>query len=104
MNKQKVILLEFNELTPSLMDRFIAEGRLPNFERLRNESRLFITDAGEREPNLEPWIQWVTVHSGQRYATHGVFHLDEGHTLTTPMIWDALAERGHTSWICGSMN
>ena len=26
---QKVILLEFNELTPSLMDRFIAEGRLP---------------------------------------------------------------------------
>jgi hypothetical protein len=104
MTMQNVVLLEFNELTPSLMDRFIAEGRLPNFERFRRESRVFITDAAEREPNLEPWIQWVTVHSGQTYAQHGVFHLDEGHKLTAPMLWDVLAERGHASWICGSMN
>jgi hypothetical protein len=30
-----VIMLEFNELTPHLMDRFIAEGRLPGFKQLR---------------------------------------------------------------------
>ena len=104
MTMQNVVLLEFNELTPSLMDKFIAEGRLPNFDRFRRESRVFITEAAEREPYLEPWIQWVTVHSGQSYAQHGVFHLDEGHKLAAPMIWDALAERGHASWICGSMN
>jgi hypothetical protein len=28
---QRVVLLEFNELTPSLMSPFIESGRLPNF-------------------------------------------------------------------------
>ena len=42
-----VILLELNELVPQLLDRFIAEGRLPNFERLRKESLVFTTDAEE---------------------------------------------------------
>jgi hypothetical protein len=27
-----VLLLEFTELTPSLMERFVSEGRLPNFK------------------------------------------------------------------------
>lgn len=99
-----VILLEFNELTPGLVERFISQGHLPNFKRLRDESRTFVTDAGEREPFLEPWIQWVTVHSGLTYRRHGVFHLDEGHKLTVPRIWDTLAEHGHHTWICGSMN
>ncbi len=42
---KKVIVLEFNELVPSLVDRFIAEGKLPNFKRLRNESTVAVTDA-----------------------------------------------------------
>lgn len=107
MGKQSrppVILLEFNELTPSLIDRFIAEGHLPNFKRFRDESRAFITEAPEREPNLEPWIQWVTVHTGVNQRGHGVFHLDEGHKVTCARVWDVLAEHGHRTWICGSMN
>jgi len=50
-----VVLLEFNELTPALMDRFIADGKLPNFARLRASSEIFISDAEEQEPYLEPW-------------------------------------------------
>ena len=46
----QVIVLEFNELTPSLIDRFIGEGALPNFARLRSESRVFTTIADERIP------------------------------------------------------
>jgi len=51
------IVLELNELTPTLMWRFMSEGRLPNFSRLFEESHAFITDAGEDPPRLEPWIQ-----------------------------------------------
>ena len=32
-------------------------------------------------PNLEPWIQWVTVHSGSVYRDHGIYHLGDGHKL-----------------------
>ena len=99
-----VVLLEFNELTPALMDRFIAAGELPNFERLRDKSAVFISDAEEREPYLEPWIQWVTVHTGVPYSEHGIFRLSEGHKLQHRNLWDMVSEKGQTVWICGSMN
>ena len=41
----KLILLELNELSPDLMSRFIDEGELPNFRRLRAQSTLYTTDA-----------------------------------------------------------
>ena len=103
--KPNVILVEFNELTPSLMERFIAAGSLPVFGRLRRESRIFITEAAERDPDyLDPWIQWVTVHTGLNYEEHKLFKLNEGHLLKGKSIWDELARRGMTNWICGSMN
>jgi hypothetical protein len=66
----RVIVLEFNALTPSLMDRFMAEGYLPNFKRLHGEGQVFVTDAEEDQWNLEPWIQWVTVHAAFCLSDH----------------------------------
>ena len=34
-----LVLLEFNELSPVLMDTFISQGHLPNFKRLRVSKR-----------------------------------------------------------------
>jgi hypothetical protein len=99
-----VILLEFNELCPTLMAQFMQQGHLPNFQRFYHESAVYTTDAAEQPPYLEPWIQWVTVHTGQPYAQHQIFSLDEGHKLTFPSIWDTLSAAGHRVWVCGSMN
>src|SRR5262249_54871376 len=77
---------------------------LPAFRRLRDEAGVWITDAAERPPFLEPWIQWITVHSGQPYREHGVFNLDEGHRAPAPRIWDLVSAAGLASWVCGSMN
>ena len=101
---RSVIVLEFNELTPPLMNRFIEEGHLPNFARLRAESVAAVTDAEEAPPYLEPWIQWVTVHTGLPYSEHGVFALSEGSKVKAPRIWDVVAETGRPAWVCGSMN
>jgi hypothetical protein len=99
-----VILLEFNELSPSLMSRFISLGHLPHFKRLFDESDVFLTEAEERAPYLDPWIQWITVHTGLNFTAHGIERLNEGHTVRDKRIWDLVAERGHPVWICGSMN
>ncbi len=104
MSNPSVILLELNELSPPLMDRFIQAGELPNFARFRREAEIFTTDAGEEPPFLEPWIQWVTVHTGMPYRAHKLFNLNDGHKLDAPRIWDVLSENGRTSWVCGSMN
>jgi len=104
MGQAKVICLEFNELSPVLMDKFIEQGRLPNFQKLRDQSFRYITDAEAVAPNLEPWIQWVTVHSGLSWQEHGILVLGDGHKKDFPRVWDLVAEQGHKVWICGSMN
>lgn len=101
---RRVVVLEFNELTPRLMSRFIAEGHLPHFARLRAESEVYTTRAKEEPPALEPWIQWVNVHSGLDYAEHGIFNLDEGHKLGPRNVWDVVAAAGRRVLVCGSMN
>src|SRR5215472_10401467 len=103
-NQTSVIMIEFNELSPSLMNRFMSEGKLPHFSRFYRESRIYTTDAEERPPYLNPWIQWVTVHSGLPYSEHHVFHLGDGHRFEEKRVWDLLSEAGLRVWVCGSMN
>jgi hypothetical protein len=86
------------------MDRFIEEGKLPNFKRLREQSTVFLTEAEERAPDLEPWIQWVNVHTGVPYQEHGIFRLSEGHKLRQKCIWELVSNSGMPVWVCGSMN
>ncbi len=100
----RLILLEFNELTPDLMERFIAKGKLPNFSRFRNESIIHVTEAAEQPPNLEPWIQWPTVHTGLDYCDHRLYRLNEGHQLAQPRIWDVASKADLTCLVFGSMN
>jgi hypothetical protein len=101
---RRVLVLELNELSPVLMDRFIAAGALPTFRRLREESHVYLTEAEERYPYLEPWIQWVTVHSGTPFAEHAIAHLNQGHLLSTKNVWDVFSEYHYRVLVCGSMN
>jgi hypothetical protein len=99
-----VVVVEFNELVPELMDRFIKRGLLPAFARMRSEAQVYVTTVDERPPYLEPWIQWITVHTGLTYAEHKIFDLGDGHKVADKAIWDVVSEAGDTVWICGSMN
>jgi hypothetical protein len=104
MTSPSVLLLELNELCPSLLDQYMAEGRIPHFRRLYETSTIYTTDAGEREPNLEPWIQWPTVHTGLPYSEHGVFRLGDGHKLRAKGVAQLLSEAGIPVGVFGSMN
>jgi hypothetical protein len=86
------------------MDRFISEGHLPNLKRLRDQSEICISLAEEREPYLDPWIQWVNVHTGVPYSEHGIAKLSEGHKLRHKCLWSLVSEAGWPVWVCGSMN
>lgn len=84
----RLLLLEFNELCPGLIDTFMAEGSLPNFKRLRERSHAYITHTSEAL--LEPWIQWVTVHTGVPLDEHGIVDLDEAEKLKHEAFWDGV--------------
>lgn len=89
-SERRLILLEFNELCPGLIDKFISEGALPNFKRLREMSDTFVTHTTEEV--LEPWIQWVTVHTGVPVSEHRIMDLDEADKLNHKPFWDDLQD------------
>lgn len=101
----RIVQIEFNELCPSLLDKWMKAGELPNFSRFHAESDVFVTEADETNPlNLEPWIQWYSVHTGLPFAQHGVFHLTDGPRAGYDDVWTILRRAGHSVWNCSSMN
>ena len=101
---KKVLLLEFNELTHSLMEEYISAGHLPNFKRFYNQSQIFKTDAKANGEDLNPWIQWVSLHTGLKPEQHNVYRLNDMEKFDGDFVWDTLSRKGIKSWICGSMN
>lgn len=103
MPSPRVLLIEFNELAPGLIDRFIDSGHLPNFSRLRDRSSCFVTDASE-EVTLEPWTQWPTLHSGLPDTVHGIDQLGQADLLAGRGLARELTAAGHRVGVFGSMN
>lgn len=102
---KKVILVEFNELCPALLDQWMASGDLPNFKCLHQVSDVYVTQADATDPvNLEPWIQWYSIHTGLPFDQHNVFHLTDGPRAGHPDIWSVLHQAGKKVWNCSSMN
>ncbi len=105
MASRKLICLEFNELCPSLLDRWMGEGKLPNFRRFYQGSSVFTAVAEEENPaNLEPWIQWYSLHTGRPNSEHRVFHLTDGPKAGHNDVWRMLMDGSRKVFNCGSMN
>lgn len=84
-------ILEVGELSPFLVDRFIAEGLSPNFKTLREQSEVFVKHTSY--DSLQPRAQWATFHSGKPQKDDGIHSLEEGHLVEKSMMWDHLAGR-----------
>src|SRR4051794_16443678 len=90
----QLLLLEFNEINFDSVAFYCAHGRLPNFRRLIDEHGWHTTTSEQAYEHIEPWIQWVTAHTGLSLAEHGVFRLGDIARTEIPQIWERLEERG----------
>ncbi len=105
LGPRKVLLLEFNELTWTILDPLIERGLLPNFARLRREGASAAPEANERPPHLDPWISWVTLHTGVDRLTHGAAVLgQDDSTIKARRTWDYAVENGKTIGVFGSIS
>ena len=73
----KLILIELNEINFDSVSYYIDNGEsLAGFKELIKKG-LVITEAETEYNQLEPWIQWPSVHSGKTYNEHQVFRLGD---------------------------
>ena len=90
MSKPKLILLELNEITFPWLESYIRAGYLPEFAKLFGTYSVCTTSSEEDYDHWEPWIQWVSIHTGKTFAEHGIFRLGDIQNLKSEQIWDFL--------------
>ncbi|MEO5883678.1 MAG: hypothetical protein ABIQ06_14775 [Caldimonas sp.] len=103
-----MLLLEFNEINWAVIDRLVAARGatfLPNFARLRERGAWALQTAVERPPLLDPWITWVTLHTGVSPAVHGASVLEQdASTILAKRSWQYVSEAGGSVGVFGSIS
>lgn len=101
---KRVIQIELNEISQPVINGLISRGKLPNFAKINQEWSFYQTISEQKQENCEPWIQWVTAHTGKTLAEHQIFRLGDSHHLQYPQIFETLSEQGVQSAIVNCMN
>ncbi len=101
----KLLQLELNEVNFDYVAAYGRQGKLPYLNALIARHGLTQTVSERDYDNLEPWIQWVTAHSGKTFAEHGVFRLgDICGRDDVVQIWETLEAQGVSVGAISPMN
>jgi hypothetical protein len=90
----QLLFLELNEVNFEFVHGYVRGGRLPAFRRLFEKHGYLRTESEQEYAQLEPWIQWVTAHTGKSLSEHGVFRLGDIVNHDIPQIWEQLEAQG----------
>lgn len=101
----RVLLFELNEFNKELLKSALSGGNLPGIQRLLSLPQVMtLTKDTYDSDRLEPWVQWVNVHTGHESLEHGVRHLGDVTKLKHDQIWETLSGAGVSSGIWGVLN
>jgi hypothetical protein len=97
--------VELNEFNLELARSLAETHGLPNLRRVLGLPHTTTTTRDREETGfLEPWVQWVSIHTGTESAVHGIRHLGDVDKLGEPQVWERLSEQGVSSGAWGVMN
>ncbi len=99
-----LIILQLNEVNFDLVERYLAQHALPGFRQLLSRFDRVETFAETKYEELEPWIQWVSAHSGLPYGEHRIFRLGDAVNSRVPQIFEMMEQQGLTVGAISPMN
>jgi hypothetical protein len=103
--KKRVLILELNEFNLRVMQKAAQELDLVNLNKLlANNKYRYLTDDKVQFEWLDPWVQWVSVHTGLPSSEHKIQHLGEVPDHDAEQFWELLSKRGVTTGVWGVMN
>lgn len=93
---KKLIFLELNEINIEYVKFYISKGFLPNWRKIIDQYGVQITESERVYENIEPWIQWPTIRTGQEYSEHKIFRLGDVCNSSVMQHWEIFEELGLT--------
>ena len=76
----KFIFVQLNEINFELVNKYLSnslDSKYKNLRQLIKEYKLIETYGENEYKNLEPWVQWVSVNTGQEFKDHQIFRLGD---------------------------
>lgn len=92
--KKKLLQIELNEFSYDLLSKYSLKYELKNINKLLelNHANIYTQEKIEHR-ELDPWVQWVSIHTGEPLICHGIRYLGEStNKLRINQIWDQLAQ------------
>jgi hypothetical protein len=92
---KKSVLLGLNEINFEFIRDYIGQGHLRTFKYIFDTYGYIRTSSEKEYDLLEPWIQWVSIHTGKTYEEHQVFRL--GDIVERPdlvQVWEIAEQKG----------
>lgn len=95
MNNKPLIFLELNEINFDLVNQYLSKypARFPGLEKLVAGKKMH-TSSEDAYEELEPWIQWASVHTGKSYSEHKLFRLGDVVGSQAPQFFEQLEIAG----------
>lgn len=101
---KKLVLIELNELNFDVVKQYIDSGvSLPGFDKLLSQG-ILTTLAEENYEQLEPWIQWPSVHTGKTYDEHQIFRLGDAVNSNIRQFFELVENAGFSVGAISPMN
>ena len=101
---KNIVLLELNEINFDAVSFYIERGKcFPGFKRLI-EKGIVITEAESKYENLEPWVQWPSVHTGKTFEEHSVFRLGDFVNSSDEQFFEKVESAGFSVGAVSPMN
>ena len=99
-----LILVELNEINFDMVKIYLDKGiKLPGFDAIIGD-QLLKTRAEEKYEEIEPWIQWPSVHTGLSYDGHKVFRLGDSINSDKKQFFEKVEEAGYLVGAISPMN
>ena len=102
--KQKLIVLQLNEVNFDIVKQYAKVSNLPGFSRLLSEFTPITTFSETEYHELEPWIQWVSIQTGKPFQEHQVFRLGDIVLKPHAQIFEAFESKGYRVGAISPMN
>jgi predicted AlkP superfamily phosphohydrolase/phosphomutase len=91
---KRMIVLGFDGCDPTLLQQYMAQGKLPNFQRLRQRGGMW--KLGTTAPPQSP-VAWATFDTGLDPSGHGIFDFVQRDPKTMTPVASMTSSEGGTS-------
>jgi hypothetical protein len=102
-NNKKLIFIQLNEINFSILKKYSSKFQFKFFTTLFFD-KLIKTHSEKDYDLLEPWIQWVSIHTGTSALEHGVFRLGDIKNFSHEQIFEKIEKKGKVVGAISPMN